>query len=367
MRIAIIGFQKSGKTTVFNALTGQHAETSAFVTGHAATNQAIVKVPDPRLDQLSAIFKPKKHTPATVEYIDLAGIARQEGDGPGDGLGDKQLNEISTADALLAVVRGFPDVTGAAPDVVGDVEAMNLEMALSDLKKLENRIERIDKQIGQAGRVSGKEREALVIELEAVNVLKAALEEGRPARSVEISEEQMKMLRGFQLLTMKPTMFLINEDEDGWAEHKDQPVQVAALDGIPQTMTARLCGQMEMEIAQLPEEERAAFLETYAITEPAAHRVIRLCYELLGRISFLTVGPDECRAWTILRDTHAPQAAGAIHSDLERGFIRAEVINWKELLDLGSYAEAKKKGKLRLEGKAYIVQDGDVVNILFNV
>ena len=364
MRIAIIGFQKSGKTTVFNALTGQHAETSAYASGMATTNQAIVKVPDARLDQLTALFKPKKHTPATVEYIDLAGIARPEGEGAREGLGEKQMIEIQTADALLAVVRGFTDLAGADPDVAGDVEAMNLEMALADLGKLENRQERIDKQIGRA---PIKEREALQMELDVVKQVKAALEEGKPARAVGLGEEQAKLLRGFQLLTMKPTMFLVSEDESRWSAHKDSRLELPGLAETPQTMSARLCGQMEMEIAQLPEADRAEFLESYGIEEPAAHRIIRLCYELLGRISFLTVGPDECRAWTILRDTLAPQAAGAIHSDLERGFIRAEVIHWKELLDLGSYAEAKKKGKLRVEGKSYIVKDGDVINILFNV
>lgn len=362
MRIAIIGFQKSGKTTVFNALTGQSAETSAYATGVTSSNQAIVKVPDPRLEQMSALFNPKKKTPATVEYIDLAGIARQEGAGSGDGLGDKQLNEISTVDALLAVVRGFDDIAGAAPDVAGDIEAMNLEMVFSDLKKIDSRLERIDKHIARS---QGKEKDALLAELEAIKRLKVALEEGQPARAVELNEEERKAIRGFQFLTLKPTMFLVNEDEARWAEHKEQPVP--GLEALPQTIGARLAGLSEMEIAQLPEEERAVFLESYGITEPAAHKIIRLCYDLLGRMSFFTVGPDECRAWTINRGSSAPTAAGAIHSDLERGFIRAEVIQWKELLELGGYVEAKKKGKLRLEGKAYTVQDGDVLNILFNV
>lgn len=367
MRIAIIGFQKSGKTTVFNALTGQHAETSAFATGQTASNQAVVKVPDARLDKLAVIFKPKKFTPATVDYLDLAGIARSEGEVHGSGLGEKQMTEISTADALLAVVRGFADpATGDDPDVEGDVEAMALEMALSDLQKLENRTERIHKQLARTA-LTAKEREALDLEMEAINKLRTALELGKPARSVELSEEQHRMLRGFQMLTMKPTMFLIDDDEAHWSANQDKPVEFAALQGLPSTLAARLCGLMEMEIAQLPEADRAVFLESYGITEPAAHRIIRLCYELLGRMSFFTVGPDECRAWTIARGSLAPTAAGAIHSDLERGFIRAEVINWQDLLDLGSYAEAKKKGKLRLEGKAYVAQDGDVMNILFNV
>jgi GTP-binding protein YchF len=363
MRIAIIGFQKSGKTTIFNALTGQQAETSAYATGRLTTNHAIVKVPDPRLDQLSALFKPKKHTPATVEYFDLAGIVRPEGSA-GDGLGDKQLAEIATADALLAVVRGFVDAAGAPPDSATDIEAIALEMVLSDLKKIDNRIERIDKQIHKA---PAKEKEALVIELEGVQKLKSALEEGTPARAVDLTGDQLRAIRGFQLLTMKPAMFLVNEGEAEWAADKGQPVALGALAAVPRTMAKRLCGLTEMEISQLEGDDRADFLATYGIEEPAAHRVIRLCYELLGRISFLTVGPDECRAWTIERDTAAPQAAGAIHSDLERGFIRAEVIGWEDLLALGTYAEARKHGKLRVEGKHYIVQDGDVINILFSV
>ncbi|MCL5270782.1 MAG: redox-regulated ATPase YchF [bacterium] len=363
MRIAIIGFQTSGKTTIFNALTGQQAETSAFVTGRVATNQAVVKVPDPRLDKLTALFKPKKHTPATVEYIDLAGIARAEGSA-GEGLGEKQLNEIATADALLAVVRGFADAAGAPPDPSADIEAIALEMVLSDLKKVDNRIERIDKQIHKA---PAKEKEALAAELEGVRKLKEALEEGRPARTVELTPDQLRAVRGFQLLTIKPTMFLVNEGEAEWAAHHGQSVDLGPLAAVPHTMGERLCGLTEMEIAQLAGDERAEFLATYGIEEPAAHRIIRLCYALLGRISFLTVGPDECRAWTIERETTAPQAAGAIHSDLERGFIRAEVIGWRELLELGSYAEARKHGKLRVEGKHYIVQDGDVINILFSV
>ncbi len=363
MKIAIIGFQKSGKTTVFNALTGQHAETSAFATGKNSSNQAVVKVPDPRLDKLSALFKPKKHTPATVEYIDIAGIARQEGT-TGEGLGDKQLNDISTVDAMIAVVRGFTDATGTPPDVTGDIDAMALEMAFSDLKKVDSRLERIGKQLGRSA--SGKEKEMLEAENEALIKLKAAFEEGKPARAVDLTEDQLKAIRGFQFLTLKPAMFVVNDGEEQWAAGKDQPVDLGMVASAPATMAARLCGQTEMEIAQMADEDRSVFLDEYGITEPAANRIIRLSYELLGQISFFTVGPDECRAWTITRNTLAPGAAGAIHSDLERGFIRAEVIRWEELLTLGSYAEAKKHGKLRLEGKAYVVQDGDIINVLFS-
>jgi hypothetical protein len=362
MRIALIGFQSSGKTTTFNALTGQQAATSAFATGKVESHQAVVQVPDARLDRLSALFKPKKHTPATVEYLDLAGLPRAES-GHGEGLGDKQLVEISTADALLAVVRGFQDAAGSAPDAAGDIEAIALEMALADLKKIDSRLARIEKQIAAAPTA---EKAALEEEHAALKMLKPALEAGQPARAVELNAEQLKRLRGFQFLTLKPTMFLVNAGEAEWAAEKGRPVELGPQGAFPATMGGRLCGRTEMEIAQLAPGDRAAFLADFGIAEPAAHRVIRLCYELLGRISFFTVGPDECRAWTVARGTQAQPAAGAIHSDLERGFIRAEAIGWQELLDLGSTAEAKKHGKLRLEGKQYVVQDGDVMNILFS-
>ncbi|MCE5230771.1 YchF family ATPase [bacterium] len=366
MRIAIIGFSTSGKTTVFNALTGQAAATSAFSTGRAETHHGIVKVPDARLDKLTELFKPKKHTPATVEYLDLAAVARQEDAAAAgsEALGEKQMAEIANSDALLAVVRGFVNAAGDPPAAAADIEAIALEMALSDLKKVETRVERIDKQIQRA---PAAEKRALQIELDACRLVQKALEEGKPARAVTLDEEQRKSLRGFQLLTLKPTMFLVNDGEEQWKADGGKPVDLGTLAEAPQTLAGRLSGQMEMEIAQLPPEDREAFLADYGIAEPAAHRVIRMCYELLGQISFFTVGPDECRAWTIRTGTTAQPAAGAIHSDLERGFIRAEVIRWDELLAAGSYAEAKKHGKLRLEGKDYTVQDGDIMNILFSV
>lgn len=364
MRIAIIGFQSSGKTTVFNALTGQAMATSAFSTGKAETHHGIVKVPDARLDKLSEMFKPKKHTPATVEYLDLAAVARQEDAPGGEALGEKQMAEVAVTDALLVVVRGFENAAGDAPDAAADIEAIALEMALSDLKKVETRAERIDKQLQRAPTA---EKRGLQIELEACKLVQAALEQGKPARCVNLDEDQRKSLRGFQLLTLKPTMFVVNDGEEQWRASGGQPVALGALAEAPGTLGGRLCGQMEMEIAQLPPEDREAFLSDYGIVEPAAHRVIRMCYELLGQISFFTVGPDECRAWTIRTGTTAQPAAGAIHSDLERGFIRAEVIRWDELLALGSLAEAKRHGKLRLEGKDYAVQDGDIMNILFSV
>lgn len=364
MRIATIGFQKSGKTTVFNALTGQQATTAAYTTGRPTLNQAVVKIPDPRLDRLAELFKPKKNTPATVQYVDAVGFARGEPGGGAEGLGEKMLHEIGTADALLAVICGFEDpALGGAPDPTGDAEAMALELALADLRKVENRLERTEKQIHK---LAGKERAAMQLERTVLARLQGALEEGRPARAVELTNDEEKAVRGFQLLTLKPTMYLINENETRWSEHKDAEVDLGGLAAYPATMGTRLCAQTEMEITQLPDEDRTEFLADYGIDEPAAARIIRLCYELLGRISFFTVGADECRAWTVRRGASAPEAAGTIHSDLERGFIRAEVIRWDELLELGSMAEAKKHGKLRTEGKNYEVRDGDVVNVLFS-
>ncbi len=363
MRIAITGFPSSGKTTVFNALTGQNVATSAFTTGRAETHTGVVKVPDGRLDKMGELFKPKKFTPATVQYLDLAPVARGEGSG-GEALGEKQMAEISNSDALLVVVRGFENAAGAPPEVAADIEAIALEMALADLHKVDGRLERIDKQLLRA---PVAEKRGLQLELEALRAVKVVLEEGRPARSITLEPEQEKAIRGFQLLTLKPTMFLVNDGEEQWRAAAGEAPPLGALAEAPQTLAGRLCGQLEMEIAQLPEEDRAGFLADFGVAEPAARRVIALCYELLGRISFFTVGPDECRAWTVRRGTSAQPAAGEIHSDLERGFIRAEVIRWDELLALGSLAEAKRHGKLRLEGKDYIVQDGDIMHVLFSV
>jgi len=362
MEIGIVGFQKSGKTTVFNALTGQDAPVSAFSTGKTEPNLAVVPVPDERLTLLSDLFKPKKTTPATVRYVDLAGIERRV-DEPGQGLGEAQLHAIAQSDALMAIIRAFPSAAGEAPDVPGEAEGIVLEMILSDLQKVENRIERLHKS---KSKVSGDEAKRNAIELAALERLKPLLEANRPVREEPLSEDEARLLRGFQFLTGKPLMLLVNGPEEALASGEDPAAPIRHLEG-PGVSVTWMCASTEMDIARLAPEEREVFLQEYGIAEPAASRIIRLSYDLLGLMSFLTVGHDECRAWTVTKGVLAPEAAGAIHSDLQRGFIRAEVCRWDDLLKHGSTAELKKHGLLRLEGKQYVVQDGDVMNILFSV
>lgn len=366
MDLTLIGLPKSGKTTIFNALTGSHAQTSAFAGGKPEPNISVVKVPDPRVDKLSDIFQPKKTTHATVKYVDIAGIG-QEGEQEHKGVPESLLQHVSKADAMIAVVRGFEDPVHGAPDPAGDAESVSLELIFSDLAKVENRIPKIERSIGK---ISGKEKDALALELETLVKIKPVLESNRPIRSMTLSPEEEKSVRGFQFLSAKPLMFLLNVGESlmGQAPELLAKLEVAGVTDQPLTAKAWLAGEIEMEISQLGPEDKAEFLKDYHITEPAADRIIALSYEVLGLISFLTVGPDEVRAWTIARGTAAPQAAGTIHSDFERGFIRAEVIPYGELIEAdGSFANAKKHGKVRLEGKAYIVQDGDVINFLFSV
>jgi ribosome-binding ATPase len=365
MELALIGLQKSGKTTVFNALTGGHAETSAYAGGKVEPNLAVVRVPDPRVERLSEMYQPKKTTHATVKYVDVAGMGREEGD-PHKGVPEALLQFVAKADALIAVVRGFDDPLHGKPHPSHDVEALHLELVFSDLAKVENRIERIDRQID---RVQGREKDALSHERAVLDKIKPALEANLPARSADLTPEEEKAVRGFQFLSAKPIMYLLNAGEANMAEGGAmmESMRVKGVTDQPGTEVAWLAGEIEMEIAQLTGEDREAFLRDYSITEPAADRVIAMSYALQGLISFLTVGPDEVRAWPITRGSTAPQAAGSIHSDFERGFIRAEVITYPELIEQGSTANAKKHGKLRLEGKTYIVQDGDVINFLFSV
>lgn len=365
MELALIGLQKSGKTTVFNALTGGHAQTSAFAGGKLEPNIAVVKVPDPRVEKLAEIYKPKKVTHATVKYIDVAGIGR-ETDSPERGVPEALLQYVSTADALLAVVRGFEDDFHGPAHIAHDVETLHLELIFSDLAKVENRIPRIERALPK---LSGKEKEQHQLELHALQKIKPLLEQNLPVRAAELTPEEVKLLRGFQFLTAKPIMYLLNVGEKDLSRGEELARQLEAkgITDQPRTMTAWIAGEVEMEIAQLEGEDREAFLRDYGIAQPASERIIAKSYELLGYISFLTVGPDEVRAWTIPAGALAPQAAGAIHSDFERGFIRAEVVPYEELIRHGSFANAKKLGLCRLEGKNYVVQDGDVINFLFSV
>lgn len=366
MELALIGLQKSGKTTVFNALTGGHAQTSAFAGGKVEPNVAVVKVPDPRVDKLAEIFEPKKITHATVKYTDVAGIGK-EGEHEQRGVPESLLQFVSKADGMIAVIRGFEDPVHGAPQPASDVESLSLELVFSDLAKVENRLPKLERSIMK---ISGKEKEALLLEQHVLGKIKPALEANQPIRSVALAPEEEKAVRGFQFLSAKPIMFLLNVGENLMADAETMlgAMQVKGVTDQPHTKTGWLAGEVEMEISQLSGDDKAAFLSDYNITEPAADKIIALSYDLLGLISFLTAGADEVRAWTIAKGSTAPQAAGAIHSDFERGFIRAEVIPYTELLEMGgSLANAKKHGKIRVEGKTAIIHDGDVVNFLFSV
>ncbi len=363
MEVGIIGFEKSGKTSLFNALTGQKAAIGGFTAQGAEPNVAVVKVPDARLDRLTELFKAPKVVHATIKYIDVAGIPAREGKS-GDALSDALLKAVANADALLAVIRAF-DSGGIAANPESDLETIQAELILSDLLRVETRLERIEKSIGK---LTGDPRKALEKEQSALKKCKTILESEKPVRAAEFDAEEAKALRAFQLMTLKPLILVINLSEDEIDKSAAWEEKVRAK-GLPVgTAVVACCAKSEMEIAAMESEaERKEFLESFGISAPAAHRVIQVSYETLGLMSFFTAGPTEAHAWTIRRGQNAVDAAGTIHSDLARGFIRAEIIGCEDLLRCGGLAQAKKEGVLRLEGKTYIVQDGDVIEIRFSV
>jgi GTP-binding protein YchF len=356
MEIGIIGLPNSGKTTIFNALTRSHTATAAFSSGQLEIHTAVVDVPDERVDKLSAMFKPRRTIYAQVTYNDIAGLGKGAGK---SGLSGPLLNAIAANDALLLVARAFEDEGVPNPensvDPGRDMATMETELILNDMTVVDRRIERL---AGSKHRGTPDERKRMAQEEALLQQLMAALEQEKPLRAVEISAEERKMLGGFGLLSLKPLLRVVNTDDDArddeYAELLDERTLV-------------LRGKLEAELAQMAPDEATEFLAGFGIAEPGLNRAIRLCYTMLGLESFFTVGEDEVRAWTVERGTSAPEAAGVIHSDLQKGFIRAETIAYSELMALGSMAEARKHGKLRLEGKEYIVQDGDIINIRFNL
>lgn len=365
MNLTIFGLPQAGKTTVFNALTRGNAATANY-SNPDQPNLAVVKVPDERVTRLAEIYSPKKVTPASVEYTDLAGFAR--GFGKGEGPSGQLLAALGRSDALIAVVRAFPDPEVAHPegsvDAERDIENLTLELIFADLAVVERRLERI-----AAGfhKLPAAEREAQERERAVLARYREALTAEQPLRTVSVTPEEEKQLRSFQFLTLKPLLILVNIGEDqlaGAAAIEETFSQKYSGEG---TRVAALCGKIEMEIAQLEPEDAEIFLADLGIPESSLDRVIRLSYDLLGLVSFLTAGEDECRAWPIRRGSTAPQAAGTIHTDFERGFIRAEIVRYEDLVSAGTWAEARKRGQLRLEGKTYQVQDGDVIHFLFNV
>jgi GTP-binding protein YchF len=366
MQIAIVGLARSGKTTVFNSLTKGDAETGGF--GGLTVNTGVVKVPDERLTKLTALFKPKKEVPADVTYVDLPASATTAEGEPHADIPADQLARLRNADALLHVVRVFESDAVPHPllsiDPVRDIEQLELEFTLADLGVVEKRLERL-KNSGRSG--SAAEKEANEREEEVLRKILPALTDGTPIRDVGLDADEAHRIRGFRFLTEKPVLVLLNLGEADLPRSDELVAKVEGAISHAQTEVVQMSAQIEMEIGQLDDEEAQIFRDDLGLESSSMIRVIRASYHLLGLISFFTAGPDETRAWTIKRGSDAVAAAGAIHSDLARGFIRAEVIGWEEILELGSMAEAKKVGKVRSEGKSYEVQDGDVIEVLFNV
>lgn len=357
MKIGLVGLPKSGKTTLFNLLTGSSVPTSRYDGGRAEMHTGIARVPDPRVDRLSALFSPKKTTYGTFEVVDLAGIEK-------GGHESLDVKEFRSADALLHVVRGFTDDARGAADPRRDIVDLETELILADLQVIEKRLERLEASIKK------KRTDAEVAEQELLRRVKPALEAETPLRAVPLTTDEARVLRGFTFLSQKPILHCVNLDEKAVG---DGP-RVAELFGLgdvagrPQSRVGWVSAVIEAEVAQLAGEEQQAFLADLGLAEPAIHRVLRDCYALLGLISFFTAGDDEVRAWPIPEGTRAQDAAGAVHSDIARGFIRAEVNGYEELVAVkGSFADLRAKGQLRLEGKDYVVRDGEVCHFRFNV
>ena len=364
MKLGIVGLPNVGKSTLFNALTGNAAESANYPFCTIDPNVGVVTVPDERLDYLAQLYQPKKYTPAVIEFVDIAGLVK--GASKGEGLGNKFLENIRRTDAIVHVVRCFDDenvihVEGGT-DPLRDIEIIDMELILADMEMVERRADKARK----AGKGGDK---TFLHEAEVFEGLLAHLNEGKPARSYDCSEDDMELINTSDLLTTKPVIYACNMDEEGFSDPDANPYfqSVKALAAAEGSQVLPVCAKFEEEMAQLDEEDRAMFMEELGMTEGGLARLIKCSYALLGLISFLTCGPDECRAWTITKGTKAPKAAGKIHSDIERGFIRAEIVAFDDLKACGSMAAAKEKGLVRAEGKEYVMADGDVTYFRFNV
>jgi ribosome-binding ATPase len=356
MRLGIIGLPQSGKTTLYNALT-RGTQPTGIATGKIEVHTAVVDVPDSRVDKLSEMFKPKKTIYAKVTYADIAGL---DGSAGKNGISGTLLNQLTQMDGFIHVVRCFEDDNVPHPngsiDPARDMLMMDSEFILNDLIAVERKLERLAEERKKGG---GRDKAVIDKEVAFFSRLQAALGEEKPLRDLDISAEEDKMAAGFGFLSAKPILVVLNLAEGQKApeiKYEHRHSHLVALQA-----------KLEMDIAQLPPDEMKMFLDEYGIEEPSLNRMIRLSYNLLGLQSFFTAGEDECRAWTVRRGATAPEAAGEIHTDLQKGFIRAEVVAYDDLMALGGMVAAKEKGRLRVEGKAYIVQDGDILNIRFAI